>query len=89
MSIALPVEILLEPQQKAVLRQLSDENWTGIVATYAGEKSSVKHYGTSDDDLKIASVLYETHVGSSDVLKDRNGMAKVGFSGIIASAAVW
>jgi hypothetical protein len=88
MPAALPVEVYLNEGQKALLNQFANENWTGLIGVYAGDEVKPEHYSADIEDLQVANVLYETHGGHGDVPRD-NGLAKVGFSGIIASAAVW
>lgn len=88
MAVAQPLEVYLDNSQKQLLKQFADENWTGLVATFGAETVRKDNYSENLDDLQIANVLYETHGGGADVPRDA-GLAKVGFSGIIASAAVW
>jgi hypothetical protein len=88
MSLIQPLEVYLEPQQKALLNQFAAENWTGLVAAFGGGDVRADNYSDKLEDQQVANVLYETHGGGADVPRDA-GLAKVGFSGIIASAAVW
>ena len=88
MGKALPVEIYLNDEQKRLLTQFSPENWTGLIAVYSGDKHNPEHYSDDIEDLQVANVLYETDQPHVSVPRD-NGLAKVSFSGIIASAAVW
>ena len=88
MARALPLEIYLNDDQKRLLTQFSAENWTGLIAVYPGDKPEPQHYSDDIEDLQVANVLYETDTPGASVPRD-NGLAKVGFSGILASAAVW
>jgi hypothetical protein len=88
MGQALPVEVYLTDDQKRLLTQFSPENWTGLIAVYSGENPEPRHYSDDIEDLQVANVLYETQDPGAAVPRD-SGLAKVGFSGILASAAVW
>lgn len=79
----MPVEIFLTVAQKAVLKQFADEEWTGIVAAIPTASDDVKCFSVDADAMELGEVLYETDKSGVD------GLAKVEFGGIIASAAVW
>lgn len=74
-----PVEVFLTEDQKSLLKQFADENWTGIVATGSDES---KTYSDAPEAKGLGDVLHETAA-------DPDGLAKVDFGGIVASAAVW
>jgi hypothetical protein len=88
MTYSLPIEIHLNAGQKSLLNQFANEDWVGIIAVYSGDKPVADHYSSDIEDLQLANVLYETDSPGTTVPRD-NGLAKVGFNGIIASAAVW
>jgi hypothetical protein len=106
----------LTPEQKGVLNQFVEKDWTRFIVVAATEKEQLpKEHGPGAENKDLVNVLYEadadlwsrlkksaldTHVsaekegprtfnGLHESKKPANGAAKVNFSGIIASAAVW